>query len=1815
MKPPVFAPFRQRWPLFGLATLLTVFIAALLLGPGAALGQSAPTVTAVAATSDAGDDDTYILGDTIRITLTFSENVDVTGTPQLKIDMDPADWGTKTVPYESGSGTTSLTFTHTVVEPNYSTQGIAVLENSLEINGGSIKSAASDTDAELSHTGRDHDPEHKVDWRQSPPTTPTVSAVAITSDAGDDDTYLLGDVIRITLTFSERVNVMGSPQLAIDMDPAEWGEKRAAYHSGSGSHSLTFAHTVVEPNISTQGIAVLENSLDLNGGAIKSAASDAEAELSHDGRDHDPNHKVDWQRTQPNRAPVVDTEAGNYDFFTGQQNIPRGFLFSKPFYQVFTDPDGDELTYSASISDYHRQLLDDLSVGLDYRTPENSHRPLTVFHRVWFEVDAEDNWEAITPPLPDPVIVTATLTATDPEGMSVSLSGSILVDWESHPEVVRAVASERAIELTFDVAVEAHPAPTAGQFTVNVVNGDGTARTVSVNSVSVSGAVVTLALGTELASGQSVTVDYAHDDGTPLKRDGEGGDTAPDFTGQTVDTSLLNPPGPPENFAVRVQRGQLALSATWDAVEGATSYKLRWRQSGGEFTAANSITVSDTNATITVSGYGEWEVWLQACNDFGCAPEAGGSDDEAPVVRLSLEPVQDAGGRSQARSVTTPRNPAADGNSYTAGWGPAGTESPAQVQSQPVATRQPRGLDGPSGAVGPRSFEQTDTTPPRLVRGEIDGDTMTFYFNEALDENATGSRFRVTLYFGNGWTNFTAHPSRVEVSGNKVVVHGLSRDGWPGWERAPVGRGVQAYYYKDDREVPAGQRLRDLAGNEIWTPHRSPGGHFPATRTIWVSNLTRPPALQSATANLNQLILTFNKTLDSNSVPAASAFTVTVNGSAVSLAATDPVVVSGNTVTLVLASPVASTDAVAVGYTRPSERPLRGLDGAVDSFSDGTNLVGVAPVVSTVELTSNAGADQTYAKGEVIRVSLTLSEAVNVTGTPRLKLDFRTGDGDEQWASYESGSGSTTLVFAYTAATGVDSQDGVAVVANSLDLNGGTIVSTSDGDNALLDHTALASNPNHRVDTTPPTLARGAVSGVTLTLTFNENLGAAASLSNAQFSVVRTPQGGTEESIGLTGTPAISGVSVTLTLASAILDTDTNVKVSYTKPTTGQSNRLIDVAGNEAESFSSAPNLIGPAPTVSKVEVTSDAAADETYGYGESIRVTLTYSAAIDVDITGGKPRLKIKLDSTNGERWADYAEGTGTTELVFAYTVAEPDRSTRGIAVLQNTLELNGGTMRAKATQTDASLLNAGQDHNSDHKVDWQKRAAGAAWVTGVAITSDPGADGIYALGDVIQMTATFNKAVNVDTTGGTPRLKIRMAPYLWWLSAAYYDERKSIHPWLFADHGERWADYSGGSGTAELTFDYTVLATNRSTQGVAVLEGELALNGGAIRSTDATPVNADLRHGGLWHDGNHQVDGTAPHLQDVTVAGTKLSVAFGEALDKDAAPPASAFTVKRTPQGGTEETVSLSGPPVIAGGAALLTLTQPVLGTDTNVKVSYSKPTASGDSKLRDLAGNEAASFTDQAVDATDTTQPRLLWAQIDGDVITVYFSEALDESSLPTDIWGGDRFRLTLDYRRSLMRANQCPPNRGYSFTARWREMYVSGNTVVVVSVHEQDHIRPSIDWTIINFYYISDSALNNKLRDLSGNPVYTHEPRFKSTEFRTTILNLENLTWHPLPVSATVSGNRLTVTFDAPMDRGWVPAAGAFTVKVNGSEVSLVGSNHGSVSGRDLTLNLAAAVAAGDTVTVSYAKPENRPMRNVVCEYAPSFTDQTVTNATP
>ena len=110
-------------------------------------------------------------------------------------------------------------------------------------------------------------------------------------------------------------------------------------------------------------------------------------------------------------------------------------------------------------------------------------------------------------------------------------------------------------------------------------------------------------------------------------------------------------------------------------------------------------------------------------------------------------------------------------------------------------------------------------------------------------------------------------------------------------------------------------------------------------------------------------------------------------------------------------------------------------------------------------------------------------------------------------------------------------------------------------------------NLTRLADLTAPTVRSATVDGNTLVIRFDEALAAASNLSNSAFVVKKTPSGGSETTIALTGSPSIRGARVTLTLATASSASDSAVKVSYTKPTTGSNNTLRDASGNEVADF------------------------------------------------------------------------------------------------------------------------------------------------------------------------------------------------------------------------------------------------------------------------------------------------------------------------------------------------------------------------------------------------------------------------------------------------------------------------------------------------------------------------------------------------------------------------------------------------------------------------------------------------------------------------
>jgi len=124
-----------------------------------------------------------------------------------------------------------------------------------------------------------------------------------------------------------------------------------------------------------------------------------------------------------------------------------------------------------------------------------------------------------------------------------------------------------------------------------------------------------------------------------------------------------------------------------------------------------------------------------------------------------------------------------------------------------------------------------------------------------------------------------------------------------------------------------------------------------------------------------------------------------------------------------------------------------------------------APTVSSVAITGATGIQNKYLNaGDTVEVTVTMSESVQVSGTPQLALNI---GGTTVQADYDSGSGSNALKFKYTIQAGENDSDGISIAANALSLNGGTIKDSA-GNDAVLTFSAVADNGDYMVDTTAP---------------------------------------------------------------------------------------------------------------------------------------------------------------------------------------------------------------------------------------------------------------------------------------------------------------------------------------------------------------------------------------------------------------------------------------------------------------------------------------------------------------------------------------------------------------------------------------------------------------------------------------------------------------------------------------------------------------------------------------------------------------------------
>jgi len=219
-----------------------------------------PSVVSITSTSSNG---IYTTGDVIGLIVTFNVPVVVTGAPTLALNTAPSS-GLAT--YVSGSATTTLSFTYTVV----ASQNTPLLDASgTNALAGTIADASGDAAALTLPIGTTVG-SLALDSTIAIETTAGTAAPGVTSLTSPtaNGSYVTGQSVEVDVNFSSPVTVTGSPYVQLNAQGTAPSQAIATYTGGSGSTKLRFSYIVVTGNTTQQLDASETNSLVLAGGTI-----------------------------------------------------------------------------------------------------------------------------------------------------------------------------------------------------------------------------------------------------------------------------------------------------------------------------------------------------------------------------------------------------------------------------------------------------------------------------------------------------------------------------------------------------------------------------------------------------------------------------------------------------------------------------------------------------------------------------------------------------------------------------------------------------------------------------------------------------------------------------------------------------------------------------------------------------------------------------------------------------------------------------------------------------------------------------------------------------------------------------------------------------------------------------------------------------------------------------------------------------------------------------------------------------------------------------------------------------------------------------------------------------------------------------------------------------------------------------------------------------------------------------------------------------------------------------------------------------------
>ena len=224
----------------------------------------------------------YRLGGVIEVRVTFDKDVEVTGTPRIKITQLIGHYHFIYAEYDAAASTDRvLVFKLPVTsDVDDSSHGLRIGADSLQPNGGTIRNKGTTVGADRSHSLVVSELDVRTRWINDIEVTSTPT---VPETVTGHPVYKPGEEIEFTVSFSQVVTVSGTPQLKFIA--SDQGRQTATYASGSGSTALVFTWTVpadipggetpieILTNVGSGVTLLTDGGLVLNGGTIRDSSA------------------------------------------------------------------------------------------------------------------------------------------------------------------------------------------------------------------------------------------------------------------------------------------------------------------------------------------------------------------------------------------------------------------------------------------------------------------------------------------------------------------------------------------------------------------------------------------------------------------------------------------------------------------------------------------------------------------------------------------------------------------------------------------------------------------------------------------------------------------------------------------------------------------------------------------------------------------------------------------------------------------------------------------------------------------------------------------------------------------------------------------------------------------------------------------------------------------------------------------------------------------------------------------------------------------------------------------------------------------------------------------------------------------------------------------------------------------------------------------------------------------------------------------------------------------------------------------------------